>query len=116
MNCFSWRRLGFRPLALIALTLGLLAMGTLTACQRGDDTLTVYSGRTQSLVHPLLESFSEETGIDIRVKYAGSAAIASTILEEGENTPADVVFLQDPGFPRRVVRGRIPGQAAGRHP
>ena len=84
-------------MALIALSLSLLALGALTGCQRGDDTLTVYSGRTQSLVHPLLESFSEETGIDIRVKYAGSAAITSTILEEGENTPADVVFLQDPG-------------------
>ena len=46
---------------------------------------------------PLLESFGEQTGIDIRVKYAGSASTAATLLEEGDNTPADVVFLQDPG-------------------
>ena len=85
MNRFGW------------LLLGLLAMGMLAACGQGDESLTVYSGRTQSLVHPLLESFSEDTGIDIRIKYAGSATIASTILEEGRNTPADVVFLQDPG-------------------
>ncbi len=97
MNCFRWQGLDLRRMALVALLPALLALGTLTGCQRGDDTLTVYSGRTQSLVHPLLESFSEDTGIDIRVKYAGSAAIASTILEEGNNTPADVVFLQDPG-------------------
>ncbi len=97
MNCFGWLGPGYRHSALIALSLALLAMGAATACLWGDDTLTVYSGRTQSLVQPLLESFSEETGIDIQVKYAGSAAIASTILEEGENTPADVVFLQDPG-------------------
>ncbi len=62
-----------------------------------DRTLTVYSGRSQSLVHPLLEAFGEYTGVDIRVKYAGSASTAATILEEGDNTPADVVFLQDPG-------------------
>ena len=62
-----------------------------------DRTLTVYSGRSQSLVHPLLEAFGESTGIDIRVKYAGSASTAATLLEEGDNTPADVVFLQDPG-------------------
>ena len=62
-----------------------------------DRTLTVYSGRSRSLVHPLLEAFGEWTGVDIRVKYAGSASTAATLLEEGDNTPADVVFLQDPG-------------------
>ena len=60
-------------------------------------TLTVYSGRSQSLVHPLLEAYGEQTGVSIRVKYAGSASTAATLLEEGDNTPADVVFLQDPG-------------------
>ncbi len=62
-----------------------------------DRTLTVYSGRSRSLVHPLLEAFGEYSGVDIRVKYAGSTSIAATLLEEGDNTPADVVFLQDPG-------------------
>ena len=62
-----------------------------------DRTLTVYSGRSQTLVHPLLVGFGEQTGIDIRVKYAGSASTAATLLEEGDNTPADVVFMQDPG-------------------
>ena len=63
----------------------------------GTAASPVYSGRSQSLVHPLLEAFGESTGIAIRVKYAGSPEIAATILEEGDNTPADVVFLQDPG-------------------
>ena len=62
-----------------------------------DRTLTVYSGRSQTLVHPLLVGFGEQTGIDIKVKYAGSASTAATLLEEGNNTPADVVFMQDPG-------------------
>jgi len=44
-----------------------------------------------------LEAFGDYYGIDIRVKYAGSASTAATLLEEGDNTPADVVFLQDPG-------------------
>ena len=60
-------------------------------------TLTIYSGRSQTLAHPLLESFGEQTGVDIRVKYAGSASTAATLLEEGKNTLADVVFMQDPG-------------------
>ena len=62
-----------------------------------ERTLTVYSGRSQTLVHPLLELFGEQTGVAIRVKYAGSASTVATLLEEGDNSPADVVFLQDPG-------------------
>ena len=70
---------------------------TPTAPPDRDRTLTVYSGRSQTLVHPLLLAFGEQTGIDIRVKYAGSSSTAATLLEEGDNTPADVVFMQDPG-------------------
>ena len=62
--------------------------------EQGDRTLTVYSGRSQSLVHPLLEAFGEWAGVDIRVKYAWSSSTAATLLEEGDNTPADVVFLE----------------------
>lgn len=65
--------------------------------QETDRAITIYSGRSQSLVHPLLEAFGDYTGVDIRVKYASSASTAATLLEEGDNTPADVVFLQDPG-------------------
>lgn len=61
------------------------------------DTLTVYSGRSQTLVHPILEAFGEYLGVDIDVRYGGSSSTAATLLEEGRNTPADVVFLQDPG-------------------
>ena len=43
------------------------------------------------------EEFHETTGTQINVKYGGSASTAATLLEEGDKTPADVVFLQDPG-------------------
>ena len=32
-----------------------------------------------------------------RVKYAGTAQLAATLLEEGDNSPADVFYAQDPG-------------------
>ena len=59
--------------------------------------LTVYSGRSQNLVHPLLLAFGDYLGVDIEVRYGGSSSTAAILLEEGDNTPADVVFLQDPG-------------------
>src|SRR5688500_8274953 len=63
----------------------------------GDTTLTVYSGREEELVAPLFERFEEESGIDVEVRYADSAELAATIAEEGDNSPADVFFAQDPG-------------------
>jgi iron(III) transport system substrate-binding protein len=62
-----------------------------------DDVLTIYSGRSESLIAPLIEQFTEATGIEVEVLYAGTAAVANQILEEGENSPADAVILQDAG-------------------
>lgn len=113
MKILSWRglRIAWLPVVLAALVLAVAGCGesgsapstaptaptTATLAPDRDRTLTLYSGRSQTLVHPLLLAFGEQTGIDIRVKYAGSAATAATLLEEGDNTPADVVFMQDPG-------------------
>lgn len=59
-------------------------------------TLTVYSGRSESLVGPIIRQFGEATGVKVLVKYAGTPQLAATLLEEGDRTPADVFFAQDP--------------------
>ncbi len=59
--------------------------------------LVVYSGRSTSLVDPIIQQFAEATGIDVKVKYAKTSQLAATLLEEGRNSPADVFFAQDPG-------------------
>jgi len=62
-----------------------------------DDVLTVYSGRNESLVGPILAQFTEDTGIETETLYGGTSAVANQILTEGENSPADVFIAQDGG-------------------
>ncbi len=92
------------------LYIGLLWALLMTACQGGADSgtaepadapdagdLVIYSGRSESLVAPIIERFEAESGIRVEVRYGGTAELAATLLEEGENSPADVFYAQDPG-------------------
>ncbi len=62
-----------------------------------DEVLTIYSGRSESLIAPILQQFTDATGIDVEVLYGSTAAIANQIIEEGDNSPADVYIAQDAG-------------------
>lgn len=77
------------------------APGTTAAGDEGGDagggTLTVYSGRDEELIGPLLEDFATETGIDVEVRYGSTAEMALLIETEGDRSPADVFISQSPG-------------------
>jgi iron(III) transport system substrate-binding protein len=60
-------------------------------------TLVIYSGRSLELVGPILEQFEAETGVDVEIREGDTAEMAAQILEEGDNSPADVFFGQDAG-------------------
>lgn len=68
------------------------------ACSGADDSeVTVYSGRTEQLVRPILDRINEEEGIPIAVRYGDSAELALLIDSEGEATAAEVFYSQNPG-------------------
>lgn len=60
-------------------------------------TLVLYSGRSESLVEPVITLFEKETGIDVQVKYGNTPELALTLREEGARGRADVFWAQDAG-------------------
>lgn len=82
-------------LALLALTL------VFTSCESPapppPEPLVIYSGRGESLVQPILEQFQAATGLEVEVRYGGTAQLAVALIEEGDQTPADLFWGQDAG-------------------
>ena len=69
-----------------------------TGAAADDCTVTVYSGRGEDLVAPIIDRFTTSTGIPVEVRYGNSAEMLLLIQEEGDNTPADVYYAQGAGF------------------
>lgn len=69
----------------------------LTACAIApamSDTVIVYSHRQPYLIEPLLDAFTEKTGIKTKVLYSDKG-LAQRLKSEGRNSPADLVLTVD---------------------
>jgi iron(III) transport system substrate-binding protein len=59
--------------------------------------ITLYSGRIPAAIGPAIDSYEAEAGRDVQVRFAETADLAATLVEEGDASPADVFFAQEPG-------------------
>lgn len=55
-------------------------------------SLTLYAAQHEQTVTMVIEAFTKETGIDVKVHAGEPPELASQLLKEGESSPADVFF------------------------
>lgn len=72
----------------------LVVAGLAPTAQAEDKVVHVYSTRQESLIQPLLEEFTKETGIATKVLFAKEGLI-ERLKSEGQASPADVVLTAD---------------------
>ncbi len=89
----------------------LLSATSLVACSGDGDRLTLYSGRAEVQVKPILEEFTKATGIKVSARYGASAELAAQIAEEGGGSRADVFWAQDAGALGAVDKAGLFGPA-----
>ncbi len=75
----------------------LLSTGIGISVAATPKTLTIYSGREEKIMKPLIEKAQKDLGINIEVRYGDSTELAIALIEEGKNSRADVFYAQDAG-------------------
>jgi iron(III) transport system substrate-binding protein len=63
----------------------------------GTEGITLYSGRIPAAIGPAVDIYEAEADRDVQVRFAETADLAATLVEEGGASPADVFFAQEPG-------------------
>ena len=93
----SLRRLGTALLVVVAVFAVACGRDSNADSSEGSSSILLYSGRDKELVQPLIDAFTESSGITVEARYADSAELALLIQTEGDNSPADVFISQSPG-------------------
>ncbi|MFW1676779.1 Fe(3+) ABC transporter substrate-binding protein [Pontibacter sp. JAM-7] len=81
---------------------GLIFSGVVSAAE-----VNVYSARKEALIKPLLDRFTEETGIDVNLITGKADALLKRLEVEGDATPADLFVTVDAGRLHRAKMAAV---------
>ncbi len=95
-----------RVVALLAVGCAASALAAATPAPSAAEEVNLYSYRQAYLIEPILDAFTEETGIKVNVVYA-EKGILERLQAEGANSPADVVLAADVGALNDMVEAGV---------
>lgn len=62
-----------------------------------SEEVVVYSARNEQLIKPLFDSYTRDTGVQIKFITGGEGPLMERLKAEGQNSPADVLLTVDAG-------------------
>lgn len=71
-----------------------------------EEELNVYSARKEAYIKPLLDRFAAEQNVKVNLVTSKADALIQRLVNEGKNTPADVLITVDAG---RLHRAKVAG-------
>lgn len=88
-----------RPAVTCLALLSLFTSGWLAFPQpvSAAEKLTVYSGRAERLIKPVLDAFTAKTGVHIELLSSGTTELVNRLKVEGDHSPADLLITNDAG-------------------
>jgi len=79
----------------------------LSACAQPSNEVNLYSARKEALIKPLLDAFTEQTGVKVNIISSKADALLKRIESEGINSPADVLLTTDAGRLHRATSAGV---------
>lgn len=71
------------------------------------EEVNLYSARKEALIKPLLDKFSDQTGIAVNLVTGKDDALLKRLVSEGRNTPADLFITTDAGRLHRAKEAGV---------
>ncbi|MDT8310564.1 MAG: Fe(3+) ABC transporter substrate-binding protein [Methylophaga sp.] len=93
-----------RVFGLLVLSLSLLTAPILS---QAAEQVNLYSARIEALIKPILDRFTEQTGIQVNMVTGNADELLSRLENEGRNSPADLLLTTDAGRLHRAKQADL---------
>ncbi|MDJ0807699.1 MAG: Fe(3+) ABC transporter substrate-binding protein [Gammaproteobacteria bacterium] len=90
--------------------IGIVLLSLLVACplvSAGNGEVNLYSARKEKLIKPLLDRFTQQTGIQVNLVTGKADALLQRLQSEGRNSPADLLITTDAGRLHRALQAGV---------
>lgn len=102
------KNLSPKILGLTSMIAGTLLLSSVSqSIMASEGEVNLYSARKEALIKPILDTFSQQTGIKVNLITGKADALLQRIKSEGKNTHADVFITTDAGRLYRAKKANV---------